>query len=241
VAPGLWGGFATHLVATRQTILYKVPPHVAATYAAMFNVLGAGIKWAIDVGGATVGSTVAVLGCGQRGIACAVAALETGAEYVAVTGLTRDAHKLALAGDLGAHRAIDTQQDDPIETVLRDHPGGVDLVIDTTPGYTGAITDALQLARTSGIIVVAGTKGSPVDGVPIDTVIRNELTIKGVLGTGADHYRKAIAIIATTTRPLQRLQTHVLPLEDVEHGIRLLSGEDTDHERPPLNIVIETK
>ena len=55
----------------------------------------------------------------------------------------------------------------------------------------------------------------------------------------ASHYRRAVAILATTKRPLRELQTHVLlPLERVEHGIQLLSGEATDA-RPPLNIVIE--
>lgn len=235
---GLWGGFATHLVATAQTVLYKVPPHVPATRAALFNLLGGGIKWCVDVGQATVGSSVVVLGCGQRGIACAVAALEAGAGFVAVTGLARDAHKLALARELGVHLAVDVERDDVVPSVLQQHEGGVDLVVDTTPGYTGAVLDALAIVRTGGRIVVAGTKGRPVDGFPIDQVIRKEVTINGVLGTGADHYRRAIALIATTTRPLHRIQTHVLPLEQVEHAIHLLSGEATD-ERPPLNIVIE--
>jgi threonine dehydrogenase-like Zn-dependent dehydrogenase len=87
--------------------------------------------------------------------------------------------------------------------------------------------------------VLAGTKGRAADGVPVDQIVRKEVTIKGVLGTGADHYRRAIALIAATKRPIARLQTHVLPLEQVEHGIQLLSGEVTDS-RPPLNIVIET-
>jgi threonine dehydrogenase-like Zn-dependent dehydrogenase len=151
-----------------------------------------------------------------------------------------DAHKLALAEELGAHRAIDSQQEDVVATVAGHYPLGVDIVIDTTPGYTEALADALAMVRTGGTIVVAGTKGRPADGVPVDQIVRKEVTIKGVLGTGADHYRRAIAMIANTTRPLQRLQTHVLPLEQVEHGIHLLSGEVTD-ERPPLNIVIETK
>jgi threonine dehydrogenase-like Zn-dependent dehydrogenase len=220
-------------------VLYPIAAHLPATYAAMFNVLGAGIKWGVDVAGTTVGSTVVVLGCGQRGIACAVSALESGAEYVAVTGLPQDAHKLALARELGVHLAIDVAREDAVETVLRDRPRGVDVVIDTTPGYTNAILDAINMVRTGGRIVLGGTKGQPTDAFPIDHVIRKEITINGVLGTGADHYRRALAMLATTTRPLHKLQTHVLPLERVEHGIRLLSGEATD-DTPPLNIVIET-
>jgi threonine dehydrogenase-like Zn-dependent dehydrogenase len=238
VGSGLWGGFATHLMANRQTILYPVPEHVPAVKAAMFNLLGGGIKWAVDVGGATVGSSVVVLGCGQRGIACAIAALEAGAEFVAVTGLASDAHKLALATELGVHLAVDVERDDVAAAVAGRYPDGVDLVVDTTPGYTGAVLDAVSLARTGGTVVLAGTKGSPVAAFPSDQVIHKELTIKGVLGTGADHYRRAIALIASTSRPLERIQTHVLPLDQVERAIQLLSGEAADG-RPPLNIVIE--
>jgi threonine dehydrogenase-like Zn-dependent dehydrogenase len=240
VGSGLWGGFATHLVATAQTVLYKVPAHVPATRAALFNVLGAGVKWCIDVGGATLGSSVVVLGSGQRGISCAVSALEVGAEFVAVTGLSADAHKLAVATELGVHEAIDVERDDPVQVVLDRYESGVDLVIDTTPGYAGAIGDALAMVRTGGRIVLAGTKGRPVDGVALDQVIRKEVTIHGVLGTGADHYRRAVAMIATTDLPLELLQTHVFPLEQVEHGIQLLAGEVVD-DRPPLNIVIEVR
>src|SRR5262249_20386891 len=151
-------------------------------------------KWAVDVAGATVGSSVVVLGTGQRGIACALSALEAGAEFVAVTGLSVDAHKLALAEELGVHRAIDSDRDDVIATIAAVYPDGVDIVIDTTPGYTGALGDALAMVRTGGTIVVAGTKGRPADGVPVDQIVRKEVTIKGVLGTGADHYRRAIAL-----------------------------------------------
>jgi threonine dehydrogenase-like Zn-dependent dehydrogenase len=240
VGSGLWGGFATHLVATGQTVLYKVPPHVPPVRAALFNVLGAGIKWCVDVGGATVGSTVVVLGSGQRGLACAVAALDAGAGFVAVTGLAQDAHKLALASELGVHRVIDVDQEDAVEAVLEAVPGGVDIVIDTTPKHTGAVVDAVAMVRTGGRIVVAGLKGRAVDEFPLDEVVHKEVTINGVLGTGADHYRRAIAMIATTDRPLHRLQTHVLPLEQVERGIQMLAGEVAD-ETPHLNIVIEVR
>jgi threonine dehydrogenase-like Zn-dependent dehydrogenase len=238
VGSGLWGGFSTHLVATSQTVLLPVPAHVPPTMAAMFNVLGAGVKWGIDVPGTTLGSTVLVLGCGQRGLACAVAALSVGAELVMVTGLTMDAHKLALAKDLGVHRAIDVQQEDLAEVVLGAAPDGVDIVIDTTPGNPGAIADAVRLVRKGGQIVVGGMKHRLVDGVPIDEMIMKEITVKGVLGVGSDQYRRAISLLATTELPLERLQTHVVPLERLEWGIDVLAGKVPGEH--PLNIVIDT-
>jgi threonine dehydrogenase-like Zn-dependent dehydrogenase len=235
---GLWGGFATHLLATNQTVLYRVPPHVPAQQAALFNALGAGVKWTLDAGGVRQGSTVVVLGGGQRGLSSAVAALEAGATFVAVTGLNRDRHKLALAEDLGVHAAVNVEEESIIDVVARELGEGVDAVIDTTPGATQSILDAIQLVRVGGTIVSGGIKRRPVEAFPIDDMTRKEISLRGVLGTGADHYRRAIDMIAGSRRPLARMQTHTVPLEQLEYGIQLLAGSVPGEE--PIAVVIDT-
>jgi threonine dehydrogenase-like Zn-dependent dehydrogenase len=238
-APGLWGGFATHLVATHQTVLYPVPDHVPPRLAALFNALGGSIKWTLDAGRVGVGDTVVVLGSGQRGVGCAVAALAAGASFVAVTGLTRDAPKLRIAEELGVHLAIDIEQHDPVERVqAAAGPGGVDVVIDTTPESAQALRDAAALIRPAGTIVVAGLKHGDVDAFPIDRITMKQVTLKGVLGTGADHYRRALALIASGRFPLEKMQTHVFPLEQVGRAIAVLAGEVPGE--VPLNIVVDT-
>jgi threonine dehydrogenase-like Zn-dependent dehydrogenase len=238
VGAGLWGGFATHLVASSGTVLYRVPPHVPAKLAALFNALGAGVKWALDTGGVRQGSTVVVLGTGQRGLSCVIAALEAGASFVAVTGLERDAHKLALAKELGAHAVVNVERESVHDVVGDLVDGGVDVVIDTTPGAPDAIVDAIRLVRVGGTVVSGGFKHGPIEAFPIDELTGREITLKGALGTGADHYRRAIDLIAGSTRPLGRMQTHAVALEDVAHGIDLLAG-DVPGEHA-IAVVIET-
>ncbi len=238
-APGLWGGFATHLFATSQTVLYPVPEHVSPRLAALFNALGGSIKWTVDAGGVSLGDNVVVLGSGQRGIGCAVAALAAGASFVAVTGLTRDAPKLRIAEELGVHLAVDIEEQDLVETVERATGGaGVDVVIDTTPESAQAVRDAVTLVRPAGTIVVAGLKHRDVDGFPIDRITMKQVTLKGVLGTGADHYRRAIALIASGRFPLEKMQTHEFRLEEVGHAIAVLAGDVPGE--VPLNIVVDT-
>src|ERR671930_493296 len=58
------------------------------------------------------GDSVLVLGPGQRGLASVVAARAAGADTIIVTGLSRDARKLALARELGADHVIDVEQED---------------------------------------------------------------------------------------------------------------------------------
>jgi threonine dehydrogenase-like Zn-dependent dehydrogenase len=237
--PGLWGGFATHLFATSKTSLYPIPSHVSPNLAALFNALGNGVKWGVDTAGTGIGSKVAILGSGQRGLACAVAALEAGAEFVAVTGLSQDAHKLELARQFGVDLAINVEKEDLREAILGATGLGVDSVIDTTPGSPQSIADAITIVRPAGRIVVGGLKHGLVDGVPIDDMVLKNVSLHGVVGTGPDQYRRAISIIANSKLPLDRLLTHAFPLDRVDHAIQILAGEVPD-DRPPISIVIET-
>ena len=236
VEPGLWGGFATHLFATSQMVLYPVPADVPAVRATLFNALGAGVSWAVDAAGTRIGSTVAILGCGQRGLTCAVAALEAGAATVAITGLTKDSYKLALAEELGVHLTIDVEKQNLAQVIYGALGSGVDAVVDTTPFAPQSIADAVTIVRPAGRIISAGMKARPADGIPIDTVTMNEITIKGVRGVRADQYQRAIAMIARSEIPLHRLQTHVFGLKDVEKAIKVLGGEVPGEN--PINIVI---
>jgi threonine dehydrogenase-like Zn-dependent dehydrogenase len=235
--PGLWGGFATHLYIHPNTILYPVPHHVGPELATLYNPLGAGISWGVAAAGTTIGTTVLVLGCGQRGLCCALAARAAGAGVVAVTGLGIDAHKLRLATDLGVDAAIDVERHDLRQRTKELTAGvGFDVVVDTTPRATGPLVDAVDVARPGGRIVVGGLKGRSLDGFPIDRATLNALTIRGVRGVGAASYRRAIELIAAARFPLDRLRTHVFSLDQVERAILVLRG-DNPAERA-INVVV---
>src|SRR4051794_28613128 len=79
LAPALWGGFAEYLYLSPGTIVHKIDASLPAEIAAMYNPLGAGVRWALHLGGVQFGDTVLVLGAGQRGLACVIAARAAGA------------------------------------------------------------------------------------------------------------------------------------------------------------------
>ena len=85
IAPALWGGYAQHMYLDPQTMMHKVSAKVPAEIAVMFNPLGAGIRWAVQLPGTTIGDTIVILGPGQRGLASAIAAREAGASQIIVT------------------------------------------------------------------------------------------------------------------------------------------------------------
>src|SRR5260370_29224773 len=87
MAPGLGGGSATHMRVGPRSILHKSSTRIAAPIAVMFNPLAAGIRWAVQMPGTTIGDKILILGPGQRGLASVIAARGAWAAPIPVTGL----------------------------------------------------------------------------------------------------------------------------------------------------------
>src|SRR4029079_11202690 len=59
--PSLWGGYAEYQYLSPDSMVLPVPATLDPIVATAFNPLGAGIRWAVTVGGAGPGAVVAVL------------------------------------------------------------------------------------------------------------------------------------------------------------------------------------
>src|SRR5258708_555307 len=94
--PARWGGLAEYMYLSPTSVLHKVDNGLPVELAAMFNSLGAGVRWACHLGEVRLGDTVLVLGAGQRGIAAVVAARAAGAGTIIITGLAAHAPQLAV-------------------------------------------------------------------------------------------------------------------------------------------------
>jgi threonine dehydrogenase-like Zn-dependent dehydrogenase len=223
--PHLWGGYAERMYLSPWTVLKKMDPTIPAGVAVMFNPLAAGLSWAATIPRTGPGDRVVVLGAGQRGLCCVIAARAAGARQVVVTGLRRDAAKLALARELGADAALDVEAGDVVAQAREATGGGAEVVVDTTPYAPQSLNHAVAIAVRRGRIVVAGLKGQrPAPDLDVDQVIYKELTIRGVLGMPVDETFRAIEIIESGRYPFEKLHTLSLPLEQAEDAIRMLAG-----------------
>ncbi len=158
-APGLWGGYATHLYLGPDSMLLPVPAELDPALATMFNPLGAGIRWAVDLPATQPGQVVAILGPGVRGLCAAAAVRDAGAAFVMLTGRgPRDADRLALAARFGVDLAVDITQDDPVAALKTATGGLADVVVDVTAMAPAAFAQSVALARHGGTVVVAGTR-----------------------------------------------------------------------------------
>lgn len=238
--PGLWGGYATHVYLHPKAVVYPIPKSVPALEAALWQPLAAGIQWAVITPRLTVGSTIAILGCGQRGLTSTIAARAAGAATIVVTGLSKDARKLALAKDFGADYAIDVEQEDLEERVGHiTHGDGVDVVVDTSSFSTEPVAQAISLVRKGGTVVYAGLKAKEVPGFPVDEAIMKGVRMQGVLGMPPDAYRRSIALIASKRFPVAEMRTHVFDFRKGMEAVDTLAGRVEGEEA--INVVLSNE
>ncbi|MEP9382047.1 zinc-binding dehydrogenase [Nocardioides sp. KR10-350] len=241
VEPVLWGGFAEYMYLSPTSVVHKIDNSLPAEVAAMFNPMGAGVRWAVHLGEVGLGDTLVVLGAGQRGLMAVIAAKAAGAGTVIVTGLEADAHKLALAKEFGADHTVTVDGDDATDVVdfVADLTGGrmADVALELTPMAAAPVTDALRVVKHGGRVVLAGLKGRREVPLVTDLIINRALSIKGAFGVDYKGYEEAIALIESRRFPLERLHTHTFGLDDAALAIETLGGE-APSDVPPVHVSI---
>ena len=233
--PGLWGAYAQYMFLDGNSIVHKMDASLPAELAVLFNPLGAGFRWGVEIPRSGPGDTVVIMGPGQRGLAAVLACREVGVDQIIVTGLAADARKLEIAKQFGADAVIDVQNEDPVRRVRELTDGvGADVVLDVSSYATEPITQAIDLAASGARIVLAGVKGfKSIPDFVSDKIVLKELALLGAIGVTSSGYRSAIRMIESGKHPLASMHTHEFDLRDAELAIRTLAreipGEESVH------------
>ncbi|MCC9305886.1 alcohol dehydrogenase catalytic domain-containing protein [Kitasatospora sp. RB6PN24] len=153
---------------------------------------------------------VLVVGAGPIGALCALVLARRGAR---VTLAERDPGRSAVARQVLPEgvRVLEAG-----EAVAADSP---DVVIDTTGTLPG---DLLGAVAAGGTVVVMGEREAAVAAVPL-----RALVTRGIRLVGAGPYRPAdfeLAVDLARDLPLERLVTHVLPLERYAEALTMLAA-----------------
>jgi threonine dehydrogenase-like Zn-dependent dehydrogenase len=225
--PGLWGGYSQYMYLHPNSVVHRVSPDLPASIGVLFNPLGAGFRWAVEMPRTQPGDTVVILGPGQRGLASVIALREVGAGTIIVTGLAADADKFVVARRFGADHCIDVDHEDPVKRVKEITGGrGADVVVDVSSYATKPVADALSMVRAGGTVVLAGVKGfKAVDNFVSDLIVLKEIRVLGAIGVTSTGYRAAIRLIESGRVPVAAMHTHDFPLEDAALAIRTLARE----------------
>jgi len=230
---GLNGGYAEYLLMRPNSRVYPVPDHLSVEDAVFFNPLGSGLDWGVRLAGTQLGDTVLIMGPGQRGLGCVIAAQEAGAAQIIVAGRGLRPWKLELATQLGATHVVNTDEDDVVEYV-RHVTGGrmADRAIDTTPKAAKPVEDAIAALRAEGTLVLTAQKDEAIEGFTRQ-IIRCALTVRGAHTASPWGKEQAIRILSTGKYDLTGVHTHTLPIDELDRAMRILGnevpGEDSVH------------
>ena len=226
-APGLWGAYADYMYLDPRSIVHRMRADLPVQEAVLFNPLGAGFRWAVEIPATGPGDTVLVLGPGQRGLASVIAARAAGADTIIVTGLAKDAAKLELALRLGADHVINVEEEDVRRRVKELTDGrGADVVVEVSSYATQPVAESLHYAAAGGRVVLAGVKGfKNVPDFVSDLIVVKEITVRGAFGVTSRSYQSAIRLIESGRSDVALMHTHDFPLESAQLAIETLKGE----------------
>jgi threonine dehydrogenase-like Zn-dependent dehydrogenase len=228
IAPGLWGGFSHFLYLPLNAVLHKVPARLTPELAGLATPMSNGVQWAVIDGGVGPGSTVLIQGPGQQGLCAAVASRQAGADRIIVTGTSRDASRLQVAGAMGADDVIDVEAEDTLARIQEITAGrGVDVVIDCTSGAgTAPILAGIEAAkRRGGTMVVQAEGNQEFPSFPIGRLARKGMTLKSARGHSYRAVELALQLLASHRFPMELMTTHTFGLADVDAAIRSVGGQ----------------
>lgn len=222
IEPHLWGGYAQYLYLPLNTVMHRIPDDLPAAHATLAVPFGNGVQWACLDGGAGPGKTVLVIGPGQQGLGCVLAAKAAGALTVILAGMSRDRARLDLSLRLGADIAIDIERDDLRSTVLQLTAGrGVDVVVDTTGDPTGSVVSAaIAVAAKGAYLSLNGLDQL----VPIGEIKKRYLTVRAPRGRSYAAVELALRYIASGKYPLDEVCSHTFGLEQTHEAILATAG-----------------
>lgn len=234
----LWGAYSEYLYIAPNAVVHRidrdVPPESAVLISA---VLGNAIRWLRIIGGVSIGDTVVIEGPGQQGLAGVVAARESGASNIIVTGTSVDESRMALAREFGATCCCNIDKEDPLQ-VVSDITGGTmaDVVMEVSGRPQGLVT-SFDLVGRGGTIVMPGLYGMDTE-IPLmmDKVIYKEVRLLGAFSHNMTSVIPAIKLVESKKYALEKMVTHRFPLEEAEKAVRVagreIEGED------PIKVVI---
>ncbi len=206
-----WDGCFAEYMLMPERHLYVVPDNVTSEEAALIEPM------AIAYGGfqgveINENTTVAVIGVGAIGMASIWLARYYGAKKV--ISIARKDNKLQKALDIGATHIINNTKEDQVAKIMELTDGkGVDVIIETS-GSDKALFSTLDIIRAGGTISLISFYEKLIDRLPIDTLVLNRITLKGVAGVFG-YPKQVLDIVADNKASLDPIISHRIKFGEV--------------------------
>lgn len=202
-------GAMTEYVRVPERCLHRLPPDLPFEKAALTEPCCVAYNAVCMNGRVRPGDSVLVLGPGPIGLLCAKMAKLSGAGHLVVAGLPSDAHRLAIARQLGADVTLDTGV---LEYIAQVGDGlGVDVAIDCS-GASITLQMALRAVRPGGQIVKVGWGPQPIQ-FSLDPLVQKNITLSGSFSHNWPVWERVISMIVSGQIELDPVISHVAPLK----------------------------
>lgn len=206
---GGWGGsFASHVLA-RETMLFRLPDAVDDESGALVEPLAIGLH-AVRLAGKLYGRSLAIVGTGNIGLACTLAASRLGAEQI--TCIDVNPQKESLAKDCGAHNFLQA----PFGNAQ-----SFDVVI-LACDYANAIDDSVALTVPGGRVIVVSYSGKQIS-FAADAMVRKEISMTGSALATRQDFEAVIGWLADGSLNARPMITHRMKVHELETAMRLMA------------------
>ena len=211
------GGFAEK-VAVPANLLHRLPEEITFEEGALIEPLSNALHFVKDCTPVKLGDFTIVHGVGPIGLFAAQLFRLAGAE-VLLTGVNADKERFKIASSLG-FETINVETAD-LQSLVKDRTDrlGADIAFVAT-GAPSAVTQAVQIVKKQGILMIIGIFGNPVE-IPLTTIVRREIIIKGAYDARPENFDQSIKLVKKGDIEVQKLITHKLPLEKAESAFNL--------------------
>ena len=221
---GVNGAFAKYVVGPAR-LLHRLPDNVAFETAAAIEPAAICVSALLERCNLMAGDAVLITGPGPIGLISLMLAKAGGVRMVGITGRTSaEEIRFKKAAELGADFIINTDKEDPVQTVLERTQGlGVDILVETSGGEK-AISQAFEMVRRLGRVCALGISGKPDIKVPYDRGVFKGLRYDFCFSSSWTSWERMIGLLSAGLLPLERVITHTLPLDRWEEAFRLLQS-----------------
>jgi L-iditol 2-dehydrogenase len=215
------GGFQEQMLLNRTILDFgpvtPVPPEVSFDEAALAEPLACAIH-GLELAQFGLGKSICIIGLGPIG--CMVLELCKVFGASRVFAAQRSQRRLELARKLSpTARFVATEEEDLVQTVMRETDGeGVDLAI-TTSGSVQAHEQAISMVRHRGFVnLFGGLKNEPKLCIDSNLIHYKECFVMGSHGSLPRDHEKAVGLIAAGAVSASRYVSHTFPLSRINEA-----------------------
>jgi 2-desacetyl-2-hydroxyethyl bacteriochlorophyllide A dehydrogenase len=195
---------------------YTLPTTVSFEEASLVEPLAVAVH-AVNLASLEKNDAIAIIGSGAIGLMTLQVAKESGVRKT--YGLDTLEYRLAVARKLGATTTINVTKEEPVQKILAE--GGVDAVFEAV-GHQQTVQQGLAMVKKGGTVVIIGMLEAMMQLPMLDITVK-EIELHGSYGYTSKDFQQALDLITKRKVNVIPLITHLLPLENIQHGFEILS------------------